>query len=310
MFYFGKKRRMKKNKVVLVAATMSAGKSSIINALVGREILHSANEATTAKVTRIHIGRFSNHHIVAYKCDGGLLQQINSLSFDLLKQWNCDENIAEIDVSYSIAIHNSAANLNGITIIDTPGANNSVDSTHNDAFIQALKAYPNSTLLYVLNATQLGTTDDAEILKVIRENHSAKNIVFILNKVDMLDGELGECVKKYVQNANGYLESLGFSKPIIVPTMALPALARKKKYSNEVLSRKERHALTNELERFYDTPQLLSRAALLPCRVKRNWQRRMHTVACNKSTKKYKNELRYFSDYCGLQVLKTILNNK
>ena len=39
---------------VIVVATMSAGKSTVINALIGQELLHSANEATTATITRIH----------------------------------------------------------------------------------------------------------------------------------------------------------------------------------------------------------------------------------------------------------------
>src|SRR3546814_3295380 len=38
---------------VLVLATMSAGKTSFINALIGQELLHTANEATTACVTRV-----------------------------------------------------------------------------------------------------------------------------------------------------------------------------------------------------------------------------------------------------------------
>lgn len=39
---------------IFVAATMSAGKSSLINALIGKELLNSANEATTAKIMRIY----------------------------------------------------------------------------------------------------------------------------------------------------------------------------------------------------------------------------------------------------------------
>ena len=39
---------------VIVVAPMSAGKSTVINALIGKELLHSANEATTATITRIH----------------------------------------------------------------------------------------------------------------------------------------------------------------------------------------------------------------------------------------------------------------
>ena len=33
-----------------VVATMSSGKSTLLNALIGEELLHTANEATTAKI--------------------------------------------------------------------------------------------------------------------------------------------------------------------------------------------------------------------------------------------------------------------
>lgn len=299
----------KKKKVVLVAATMSAGKSSIINALVGQEILHSANEATTAKVTRIHIGKFSSSRASAYKHDGALFENTKELSSDLLRNWNGNEAIAEIDVNYAMSARHTKSRFNGITILDTPGANNSVDMSHSETFINTLKANPNSTLVYIINATQLGTTDDAGILKTIRDNHSVEKVVFVLNKVDLLDEELGEKVKNYVQKAKRYLDNLGFSHPIIIPIMTLPALIGEKKLSNEPLGRKERNMLSSELERFRHSPQRLSRAAIIPYGAKCNWQRRMKTIAKTSISQMSKAELRGFTDYCGIQVLKSLISN-
>ena len=41
------------NANIIIAATMSAGKTSLVNALIGKEILWSSNEAATATITRI-----------------------------------------------------------------------------------------------------------------------------------------------------------------------------------------------------------------------------------------------------------------
>ncbi|WP_201603110.1 dynamin family protein [Psychrobacter submarinus] len=46
---------------IIVVATMSSGKSTLINSMLGRELLHCANEATTATITRIH-NNDQQHH--------------------------------------------------------------------------------------------------------------------------------------------------------------------------------------------------------------------------------------------------------
>lgn len=288
---------------------MSAGKSSIINALVGKEILHAANEATTAKVTRIRMGKFSKSNVSAYKRDGSLFESDKGVCGQQLREWNKNELIAEIDVNYALTARHSKTKLNGITILDTPGANNSVDGDHGKIFINALKANPHSKILYILNATQLGTNDDAEILKSIRNHHPAQDVVFVLNKVDLLDEELGESVKCYVEKTRDYLASQGFSSPVVVPVMALPALAGEKKLAQGALSRTERNLLAVQLEFFREKPQRLSRAALLPTYEKRNWQRRMKNFEKKQVKQLTKTELISFTDHCGLQVIKSLINN-
>ncbi|WP_337233205.1 hypothetical protein, partial [Vibrio cholerae] len=76
---------------------------------------------------------------------------------------------------------------------------------HKEQLISAIKAYPKSPILYVLNATQLGTNDDAEIIRTIRDINPRQRIIFALNKVDALDEEKGENAKHYVSLASKYL---------------------------------------------------------------------------------------------------------
>lgn len=63
----------KKTKFILVAASMSAGKSSLINALIGKIYLPAGNEATTAKVARITVGTKTKPNAQAYSHSGSIV---------------------------------------------------------------------------------------------------------------------------------------------------------------------------------------------------------------------------------------------
>ncbi|MCK8045338.1 dynamin family protein [Shewanella sp. 1CM18E] len=298
----------KSSKTILIVATMSAGKSSLINALLGKELLHSANEATTAKLTKITISEKGSPKATAYSSIGIVADSINHLCTNQLKEWNKSEAISSIDIHFPYSESKSSAKLAGYTLIDTPGANNSMDTRHREAFIEAITLYPQSTLLYVLNATQQGTTDDAEMLKVIKDLNPFQKIIFALNKIDELDEERGESIKHYVGKAKQYLCELGFKKPVIVPLMALPALIANKSLSKVEIGRRERNILNSELIRFRDLPHNLNQAAAIPYRLKRNLRWRLNKVSKNKQTQMSEKELKTFVEYTGLRTLKSLIS--
>ncbi|MBO1929812.1 hypothetical protein J4731_22425 [Providencia rettgeri] len=60
-----------------------------------------------------------------------------------------------------------------LVLTDTPGPNNSQDPEHQRTtlgFIQDSKRNP--LIIYVLNGTQLGTTDDAQLLRLVSDTMS------------------------------------------------------------------------------------------------------------------------------------------
>lgn len=234
---------------VVVIATMSAGKSTVINALIGQELLHSANQATTATITRIHdkdglpdfIGK-------AYSYQNELLFEQN-VDADILKDWNANPQIKLIDLMGDIqGLHNDKAEL---VVYDTPGPNNSQDDNHEALTMQVIDDGHYGLILYVLNATQIGVHDDRSLLekiKVALDKDSHKEIIFLLNKADCLDPEKGETLDKVVKNTQDYLLKIGFKNPIIIPTFAHYALIAQKVLRNIPLMRSERVVLTNLLE--------------------------------------------------------------
>ena len=234
---------------VVVVATMSAGKSTVINALIGHELLHSANEATTATITRIHdkddIMEFYGD---AYGYDGKLVDERHELDAEILRQWNADPKIKTIDLVGNIrAIHNDEAE---IVIYDTPGPNNSQNDNHEALTMEVINDGNFGQILYVLNATQLGVNDDRHLLEQIQKSLAKDNkeIIFLLNKADMLDEEKGEKLSGVVQRAKHYLENIGFKEPVILPTAANYALVVNKVIHSDKLTRSQRANLKESLE--------------------------------------------------------------
>ena len=235
---------------VIVVATMSAGKSTVVNALIGKELLHSANEATTATITRIHdkdgLTHFSG---AAYGYNAECLAEKYEIDAETLRQWNADPKIKAIDLVGDIsAIKNDNAEL---VIYDTPGPNNSQDDNHEALTMEVIDDDSYGMILYVLNATQLGVNDDRALLEKIKktlEGDPNKEIIFLLNKADCLDEEKGERLDQVVIRTQRYLTEIGFNHPIIIPTAANYAVVLQKMLNKTLLTRFERAELKTALE--------------------------------------------------------------
>jgi hypothetical protein len=251
---------------VLVLATMSAGKSSFINALVGRSLLPAANEATTACLTSIeHRQGAKSFRGICYSDAGDKIVTQPDASVEEVQAWNADPQIRHIHLSGKFRAH--LPPVSGLVLHDTPGPNNSLNDRHGELMLDAIHRVPFKLLCYVLNAGQLGTWDDRKLLEQLRElltQRLRRRLVFILNKVDLLDPERGEDLAGSVGKAKQYLEGLGFVDPIIVPTMASIALYARKAMHDEPLTRVERAKLRQALDELGFEQESTLQAAAMP----------------------------------------------
>lgn len=257
---------------VLVLATMSAGKTSVINALIGQELLHTANEAATACMTSVEHRQGARHFTGAcYSHAGQEFARQQNTSATVLRDWNANSAVKRISLSGSFKIAPSPAP--GLVLHDTPGPNNSQDEQHAQLMLEALRRISCKALCYVLNASQLGTLDDRTLLEQVREELAGRagvHTYFILNKVDLLDPEHGETIGTYVENARCYLTDIGFERPIIIPTMANVALYARKALSAEPLTRSQRLKLRQALDELQDDKHALLDACVVPETVKQS----------------------------------------
>ncbi|ELX2276444.1 MULTISPECIES: dynamin family protein [Yersinia] len=299
---------------VIVAATMSAGKTSLINALLGTDLLWSANEAATATITRIHHANRDEKIMrgVCFTWEGECYQIAEAVDNQLLHAWNASPRVKHIELSGCLQAFSKSRFLP--VIYDTPGANNSQDSSHALLLKETLEECDDGVIVYVLNATQPATHDDARLLGEIKQHLNArpgKQIIFVLNKVDELDEEKGETTSRAVQAAARYLEQNGFSAPVIIPAMMQCALVARKMLSRLSATRSQTHHLRNELQRFRLNKHVLNNAALIPQPLRETLRQELtHSAVSTANNESFcQKELRQFAAYSGVRTLELYLTH-
>lgn len=233
-----KKNNYKDLKRILVVSTMSSGKSTLINALIGQDLFPSRNDACTAKIIR-YIRNNRLKHVKAI-AKGEEEIRANNITKNSLDEINSNSNYDRITLIGPI--RSLYKYKNTIEIIDTPGTNNSLDKNHMNITLDFLGSGEFDVILYVLNVTQLGVNDDLFLLKRIKEyldKNRDKKIVFVLNKMDQIDEEI-ESIDEIYNNAIKYIKNIGIDEVRLVSISAeLAKLVKKDKYE-ELTTREKR----------------------------------------------------------------------
>lgn len=228
---------------VLITATMSAGKSTLINALCGKKVALSQNIACTSQLHYINSKPFEDGYTYEYDHD----MVLDAESTELLND-NPSNKSGKITVS---TYFNGGLSGKHIVFCDTPGVNSFMNDEHGRITAQKIKSKSYDCVIYLLNASQLGTTDDDEHLRFVKRNIGKKPIIFILNKIDLFNNEDEDAIS-IINKHKEYLKSIGFDDPLICPLSAKYAfLSKREKY--EELSRIESRELERVMLNFEDT---------------------------------------------------------
>lgn len=242
---------------IAVVATMSSGKSTLINAMLGTELLPARNEATTATIARIHDEDNTKvfRGVVYDRYDNEICSR-ESLTLDNMNEFNSDPNTARIEIYGNIVgIFSQSLRL---VLTDTPGPNNSrtiEHKSHTYRIIEDSKYKP--MVLYILNATQLETNDDNTLLSDIADamrdggRQASERFLFVLNKADEFDTEK-ENIQKYLDKTKEYLEKHGIHNPKIFPCSSYIAKLIRQYQSGKYFTKKERNDLDKDIELFFD----------------------------------------------------------
>lgn len=209
-----------------VVATMSSGKSTLINALLSQKLMPSKNEACTAMITSLKDNDEPVFKAEAFDAAGNLVEKIPELNYEKMDELNSNPDIIRVEAKGDIPFID--ANDIALELLDTPGPNNSQDSTHRDRAYSCINN-ANNLVLYILNASQLSTNDDDNLLSYVAEQirrggkQARDRFLFVINKMDVIDPE-NEDVERIIGNVEKYLNKHGIDEPQIFPCSAFTAL--------------------------------------------------------------------------------------
>lgn len=212
---------------VCVVATMSAGKSTLINSMLGEKLMPSKQEACTAIITRIkdaeEVGTWQAE---VYNKENHLIETYENLSYATMERLNGDENVSVIKAAGNIPFVSSEDI--SLVLIDTPGPNNARDPEHRKVQSEFLNKSSKSLVLYIMEGT-FGSDDDNALLQRVSDSmkvggkQSKDRFIFVVNKMDDRRKEDGD-TSQTLNRIRAYLKKHGITNPNLFPVAALPAL--------------------------------------------------------------------------------------
>lgn len=171
-----------------VVGEFSSGKSTFLNALIGKDILKHGTQETTATITEIRNEKVEKDRIVFdVVYNNGTTEK--NINIDKLKEYTTTfsslysvaENIAKVIVKKHFLDYEGE-----LSLIDTPGLNGIADK-HREKTEEQIKN--SHACIYLMSVRGLGESD-IRFLKYISEYQ--KNIIFIQNFIDELKELEGE----------------------------------------------------------------------------------------------------------------------
>lgn len=218
-----------------VVATMSSGKSTLINALLGQQLMPAANEATTATIVKIIDTDQDNFSAVAYDKSGQVVKKLDNVTLEDMQALNADIKVSTVEIEGKIPCVSSVGMK--LVLVDTPGPNNSRDKSHEEMTYKMIADSDKSLVLYVMNGQQLGINDEKIFLDYVCQSmkdggkKARERFIFAVNKMDAFspdpqdDGP--ECITKALNNVKAGLEDREIYNPNIFPVCSLPALQKR-----------------------------------------------------------------------------------
>ena len=159
--------------VIGFAGHFSAGKSSMINALTGEDLLPSSPIPTSANIVKVK--KTDDEFAIVHRTDGSLVKYKGSRFFDAIKSFSKDGS--EISL---IEIGHPASKLpEAITVMDTPGVD-STDDAHRLSTESALHLA--DLVFYTMDYNHVQSELNFKFTKeLLRYN---ENVYLIINQVD------------------------------------------------------------------------------------------------------------------------------
>ena len=265
---------------IVIVAPMSSGKSTLINAIMGNDLLPALNQATTSVIAEIRDNDYYDEFLVSASDKyGNTIVKNKRATKKLISELNYKKDPNDPEgkealirlVQIEGPIPNLPSNVLNTVFVDTPGGNNSQNAEHEEMMDEAIVDENKSLILYVFNGAQLGTNDSNVILQKIANSmqnsangkQSRDRFLFVANRMDEFDVS-EEPYEEVIENTIlPQLASNGISEPNLFLASAQAAKLIRMIANGEELSETEEEDLAKLVKRFNRPTRMLSRYASL-----------------------------------------------
>lgn len=221
-------------KSIVFTATMSAGKSTLINALIGQELSYTKKAACTATIMQFHSTPIYHPHYNVLSQE----EIVVNISAEAVRDYTKDREFPCAIVGY----FETAFNEYQVAIYDTPGVNSSQNPIHKTLTRTELTEHPHDVIIYVIPVESYGSEDDYYHLKFINQRVPYKKIIFAVNMMDTCDFE-DDSVTEIIDNVTAHLKDIGYDDPLVFPISAKAGLLFKQALAGNDLNENDRKAL-------------------------------------------------------------------
>lgn len=245
---------------IVVVGEFSAGKSTFLNALMGKKILPSYSSETTATVNFLkHISCSQSGEAGKVFYNDGTVQVLDHVDNDNILYYattdNKDFNVAD-KINHIDLYLDSKFLQNNVTLVDSPGLNG-LKEGHREITERQIER--SSASIFPFNAQQPGSKSEFDFLSGLK--NQVKSIFYVLNKIDSVNESENQTVEVVVSKLKESYKSVYPNAviPEIWPVSARNALWARdpdsgKSYSPEQLKKYEEssrmEAFENRLWKF------------------------------------------------------------
>ncbi len=242
---------------------MSAGKSTLINSLLGKELLTTNSQACTAKVMEIIDNDDNTFSAIAKDDLGNPIKSFSNVTAENIKEINSNSSIKKVEIKGNIPFVDTKESY--LALLDSPGTNYTEDPTHKTATLEMIRNSTKVLVIFVIDAGNAGTNDQRELFKAISESMNGtkdkqlkERFLFVINKIDKTFDDIEKNLELHLQDVINKiaepLKDFGIENPNIFPVSA--EIAFKIRNFNRILEREKKKLtldieLVNENEEFY-----------------------------------------------------------